>query len=299
MGWKNKGKWEKKNTAEANGTSEGMTNRRVFRVLGVVVLAIAIGVVAENPRQWCESDRDCVDDGAPECNGTDHVCVPCTGDAACDNRVHGARVQCVGGRCNHTTCADAAGRCPSPHAFVCDLATRVCGPCTDDSQCAPLRYCDRGAASATRGSCFACQDDLDCAGAAPHCHAGACVPCAGDADCAARGLNRTCDTNATSPTRGHCVECLASRACASDAAPRCAPAEGVCAPCVADADCAAGHGANTVCDTNASSLTHGHCVRALGAASSLVPPSVLVLIALFLFATTAAGPGTSSSGLFS
>ena len=272
--------------AEEPVRKEGMTNLQRTPQLSLVVLVVLLfGVVrAAAAGTWCESNRDCTDDGAAECNLTGHNCVACTGDAACDNRVHGARVVCVAGRCNHTTCTDAVNSCPSPHAFVCDLATHVCGQCTDDSQCAPLRFCDRDAASATRGSCFACQDHLDCGGATPHCAAGTCVPCTNDTMCAARGLNRTCDIDARSPLHGHCVECLASRACPSDAAAHCAADQGVCVACTADADCAAGHGANTVCDTNATSLTHGHCVRALGGASALVPalaPRLLVLFLLF------------------
>lgn len=285
MGWKKSKEVQvcvKKTQKEAFG--EGMTNRRpprAVRLLVVLVVLLLVGAVTA-AEVWCESSRDCTDDGAAECNLTGHTCGRCTSDAACDNRVHGTRVRCVAGRCNHTTCTDAVGSCPSPHAYVCDLATHVCGQCTDDAQCAPLRFCDRRAASATRGSCFACEDDLDCAGATPHCAAGTCVACASDAMCAARGLNRTCDIDARSPLHGHCVECLASRACASDAAAHCAADQGVCVACTADADCAAGHGANTVCDTNATSLTRGHCVRALGAARPLAPALAPVLVVLFL-----------------
>ena len=242
---------------------EGMTRAVLVLLPLLLVAAVHRGVCAAGAsrRGHCESDLDCTSDAAPQCNLSDHTCGPCDSADACDNNQHGALIACVDGHCALTQCTDAPGSCPSTHAFYCDLATSTCQQCTDDSQCSPLAFCDDTPDSPTRGYCFECRDHLDCAISTPFCRDGKCMACANNAMCAGRGLNSTCNIDVQSPLLGYCVECIANSACTNDAAAHCSQNEGVCQPCVSDADCATHHGASTSCDTNATSITFGHCTR--------------------------------------
>lgn len=108
----------------------------------------------------CRDHSDCTDPSAPEC-GTDHICKPCTTNAACTGRDNaticdtssdatygGKCVQCTGTR------YEVCGTDPvSTRSFVCDSRARscsntatarstgLCGDCVTDAQCFEGQLC--------------------------------------------------------------------------------------------------------------------------------------------------------------
>lgn len=154
----------------------------------------------------CTSDAECAA-AAPRC--AEGVCAACVDDTSCAGR--GARTRCRAagdGAC--VACLADADCAANASAPVC--TDGVCGAraCAADADCAAnasAPVCDLVGGSAHYGTCVACTAARHCGDAAPRCAPErVCRACAHDADCLYTHGNRThCDTNASSPTHGHCA----------------------------------------------------------------------------------------------
>ncbi|HEY2406477.1 MAG TPA: hypothetical protein VGI10_10775 [Polyangiaceae bacterium] len=209
------------------------------------------------PPGGCNTDVDCA--SGTWCNESMHACMPTLPNAS--------PVPSDAPHMNPTldgTCSAAAGAlvCTSG---VCDGKDDACGyqngsgPCTTANGASVCRSTICASAGANQGTCVACVQNSDCAGATPVCNpaTNTCVGCATSADCP--NTTPVCD-----PAMSACTQCNGDNGAAvSDPCPTAAAGlcflsgakMGQCGSCSADADCQ-GHTGN-LCDTASGSCTTG------------------------------------------
>ena len=128
--------------------------------------------------QECATDADCVGAGSKRCDLTRYRCIECITTSDC---AEGFRCDPLGNRCL-MACAERSDCLATAHG--CNATRGVCYECDDDRECARSAL---GPLCALDGSgCVQCRDDDECDELLCDPLTGRCVECRDGLDCASR-----------------------------------------------------------------------------------------------------------------
>jgi hypothetical protein len=128
----------------------------------------------------CDDDAHCGTDGAPLCNRTTHMCVPCSpastaDDTRCNAKLtaSGGGVCATGGVCRRCDTVNHEGCMPSD--LCCLNGTNLVCQSTGASQCTACGVpCAPGTGVCGSARSCGCATDANCGGTTPACIGGAC-----------------------------------------------------------------------------------------------------------------------------